>query len=317
MNWLGDPLLILGIAGSAISLVGSLTEQISSRPRVRLICVTFILGFLILVAQQLISGSVSAQGKAQEEALGQAREAILGEIRGTVSHTAGVVDDISRRLANVSMADLGELLVVPDPAAREGEQILSMGKGPESQWEAYAAWVRNSRKPDGPKRCLTFELNARRRYAAGLSLAYLFTTADTEERMRGIIAHGTDGRWWSDEFLLHALVDWKGVDFVVFVDHGTRQPIAYARAREFATDLLLKSRAGGEATFVDILNGTGPEPEKALVLAFPSVRTTVIADARAPAIARTLLERKWPECVADTPDGRYLVSLVKVIRAAG
>lgn len=316
MGVLGDPVLLLGVAGAVIALVGSLTEKISRRPRVRLFCVTAVLGLLIFVVQQLISGVVSAQGKAQEEALGRTRDAILGEIRGTVNHTAGVVDDLSQRLAHASIGDLGDPLVVPDPAAREGVEILSMGKGPVSQWEAYAAWVRSSRTAGGPKRCLTFDLGGHRGFASWLSLAYLFTTPDTEAPIREVIRRGPRGPLWSQDFLERALVDWKGVDFVLFTDQGTRRPIAYARGREFATELLLRSRAGGAESLVAILNAPGTAPADALIHEFPSVRSWVIAGAEVPAVAKTMLERKWPECVADTSDGRFLVSLVNVIRAA-
>src|SRR5262245_66291374 len=100
MSLLSDPGLVLGVVGATVGLAGSLTDTASKKPRVRLVCILAVLGFLSLVAQQLVTASVTAQGKAQDEALEQARDAILGEIRGTVNHTAGAGDELMRRLEN-------------------------------------------------------------------------------------------------------------------------------------------------------------------------------------------------------------------------
>src|SRR5882672_4257919 len=127
---LRDPVLILGIICAGVALAASLTKTVSQKPRVRFLCALAVVGFLILVAQQLTNATLTARGKEQKAAIEKSRDEILSHIKGTVDQTEGIVEDLSRRLTNTPIRELGELLVQPDPSAGEGVEILSWGKGP-------------------------------------------------------------------------------------------------------------------------------------------------------------------------------------------
>jgi hypothetical protein len=314
--------LVLGIVGAAATLVVSLTRTVQEKPSRRMVASLFILGFVTFVGQQLIKSSVDAlsarqrqEAEHQRQVAEKNRDMILAAIRGTVVHTASVVEDISRRLAGASLADVGDPLVAVNPAAGEVEEILSFGKGPISAWKGYALWVGASRNVPG-RRFLTFDVNASRHYAAGLSLAYLLTAPETAVQLQPVVAEGASGPWFKDPFVDRLLLDWKGVDYVLFRDSGTRRVLAYAPARAFASELLLRLRVGEAARVEEILNRRQESAGEALAQFFPSVRTSVYEGADVASVVRIMLERKWPECVAGSSEGRFVVALEKVVRAA-
>ena len=179
--------LILGIAGAAIALVASLSKIVQEKQSRRIVAGLAILGFITLVAQQLIKAGLDAQGAEQRRLAEQNRDTILSAISGNVERTASVVDDISERLATASLGDVGVPLIAVDAEAREGEESLCFGKGPASAWEQYTRWVGANRDARS-KTFLTFDVNASHDYVVGLTLAYLFAAPETEAALRPIVA---------------------------------------------------------------------------------------------------------------------------------
>ncbi len=306
-----DPVVILAIFVAGLGLAATLYEKWEKKPLVGTTSAIAILSFLLIVAQLLVGSNLEKKGKEQTDS-------ILESISGTVTHTAGIVDDLSRRLADKPIADLGEQLVVPDASAPEGTRILSKGKASSNNWGAYANWIATNRRPNGPKLCLTFEFNnVERDYKTWLSLAYLFTSSSTEASLRTVIGAGPVASTWSQSYFDRALLDWTGVDVVAFIDRATNQIVAYAPARELASELLLRQRLGDSRVFESILNEPqGVDHAAALARTFHSVRISVLNESSASTIVKTMLERRWPECLAETSSGRFLVSLEKVVRAA-
>lgn len=330
MDFLSNNLvLVLGILGAALALVASLSKTVQEKPSRRMLVALTVLGFVTLVAQQLIKAGLDAQSarqrklaEVQREQAEQDRDRILAAISGTVQttagtveHTAGVVDEISRRLAGASLRDVGTSLVSVDANASEAQTILSYGKGPVSAWDGYARWIDASR--DAPGRTfLSFEVNASRSYVAGLTLAYLLTAPATEDRLRPIVESGARGTWFDAPWVARFLLEGNGVDYVLFRDGASQRVVAYAPARAFAGELLHHLRAGDVSRAEDALNRRQSDPARSLVQLFPSVRASVLEETEVAEVVRTMLDRKWPECVSGGNEGRFLVSLENAVRVA-
>jgi len=307
---------VLGIAVAAIALVATLTEKLSRKNQALTLCALAGLGFIALLGQQLLTRRLEAQGKAQEDAIESSRKQILEKISGTVVRTEGKVEDLSRLLANTAIRDVGEQLVLPDPSAQVAN-VLSMGKGSTALWGTYAKWVSDNRERQNTRLCLEFTVNGVRQYSPDWSLAYLITMPETEAKVREVISKGANlDQWFSEEFVDRALLNWKGVDFVLFTDSESHRVLAYASAREFAIELLLQERLDGGLSFKNVLNRHQQHPVESLAKAFQSIRPTVIHDLSVATIVKSMLDNKWSECVIDVAEEKFVVSLVNLVRAA-
>ncbi|HEX7235319.1 MAG TPA: hypothetical protein VF405_00070 [Gammaproteobacteria bacterium] len=309
--------LILGILGAAITLVASLTKTVQQKPSIRVAVVLLVLGFVTLVAQQLMKAELDAQGAEQRALAEQNREAILAAISSNVQHTASVVDDISQRLATASLDDVGVPLIAVDNAARGGEPFLSYGKGPASAWEEYTRFLAASRNSRG-KTFLTFDVNASNHYVVGLTLAYLLAAPETAAELRPVVARGADGPWLKTMPLVdRSLLDWKGVDYVLFRDGRSRQVLAYASARDFANELVQHERLGNTPRVEAALNAPQADVVKALAELFPSMRSSVITNtADVGAVVKTMIDRQWSQSLVHGPAGQFIVALESVVRLA-
>ena len=308
--------LILGIVGAAIALVASLSKIVQEKQSRRVVAGLAILGFVTLVAQQLIKAGLDAQGAEQRKLAEQSRDQILSAISGNVEHTASVVDDISQRLATASLDDVGVPLIAVDPSAREGEESLSFGKGPASAWAQYTRWVGASRGRNS-KTFLTFDVNASNHYVVGLTLAYLFAAPETETNLRQIVEEGALGPWFRAPFVDRMMLDWKGVDYVLFRDGQSRQVIAYAPARDFASELLQHERLGDTERVEAALNARQTDAAKALTELFPSMRSSVVTGTTdVGSVVKTMIDQRWSQCVVAGSAGHYIVALENVVRVA-
>lgn len=308
--------LILGIVGAAIALMASLSKIVQEKQSRRVVAGLAILGFVTLVAQQLIEAGLDAQGAEQRKLAEQNRDTILSAISGNVERTASVVDDISQRLATVSLGDVGVRLIAVDPEAREGEESLSFGKGPASAWEQYTRWVGASRNTRS-KTFLTFDVNASNHYVVGLTLAYLFAAPETETALRPIVAQGAPAERFQASFVDRMMLDWKGVDYVLFRDGQSRQVIAYAPARDFASELLQHERLGDTQRVEAVLNARQTDTAKALTELFPSMRSSVVTNTTdVGSVVKTMIEQRWSQCVVVGPAEQFIVALENVVRVA-
>jgi len=308
--------LTLSIACAAIALVTSLTKIVQEKQSRLLVAGLAILGFITLVAQQLIKAGLDAQGAEHRKTAEQNRDTILSAISGKVEHTASVVDDINQRLAKAALRDVGVQLIAVDAAARVGEESLSFGKASASVWEQYLRWVAASRDTQS-KTFLTFDVNASHHYVVGLTLAFLFAAPETAADLRPIVAQGARGSWFRVPFVDRLLLGWKGVDYVLFRDGQSRQVIAYAPARDFASELLQHERLGHTERVEAALNARQADAATALTQLFPSIRSSVVTnttDVRS--VVRTMIDRRWPQCVVGGPSGQFIVALENVVRVA-
>jgi hypothetical protein len=308
--------LILGILGAAITLVASLTKTVQQKPSIRVAVVLLVLGFITLVAQQLIKAELDAQGAEQRALAEQNREAILAAISSNVQHTASVVDDISQRLATASLDDVGVPLIAVDNAARGGEPFLAYGKGPASAWEEYTRFLAESR--DRGKTFLTFDVNASNHYVVGLTLAYLLAAPETAAELRPVVARGADGPWLRTMPLVdRSLLEWKGVDYVLFRDGRSRQVLAYASARDFANELVQHERLGNTQRVEAALNAPQADVVRTLTELFPSMRSSVITNtADVGAVVKTMIDRQWSQSLVHGAAGQFIVALESVVRLA-
>jgi len=310
-------LLILSLLGAGLALAASLTRTVSERPSRRLLVGLMVFGFLALVAQQLIKTALDAQSAHQRALVDSTRAAIVDEIRGSVHHTESMVEDLQRRLRGRPLEEIGDALVTVESAAaaRDAVEILSHGKGSAAQWDAYAQWVASNRVGPGRQLCLTLNIDHQRHYQLELLLAYLVTGPRTASQIRAPLTSGHLEVLRAGAVLERAVLEWDGVDWVLFRD-GSGNLFAYAPAQEFAQQILLWQRAGHGPDLERLLNGSREELMRQLERRFPALATSVYrTDTVASAIA-TMIAQRWSQCLVESPQGLYLVSLARAVRAA-
>jgi hypothetical protein len=314
-----NPILLLSLLGAALALAASLTSTVSKKPPVRVMAILTVLGFLVVVAQQLISAALDAQSAADQKVADQAREEIIQAIQDTVDRTEGVVTSINDRLSGKALSSLGdELIAVAASDDTGGEDVRARSKESASAWFSYARWVEENRRTSDARLCLNLELNAGRNYRLNMILGYLLTGPGTEEQLSEHFERGTWDAIPSQGFVDDALLTWPGVDCVLVYEGPVMNGdlIAYARARDFALELLLQQRAGRGDDVEALLNRRGPPSMAALDDTFGSLRTSILRTDDVDMLVQTMIDKQWPEIVASSSTGQFLLSLERVVRTA-
>ena len=315
----GNPILLLSLLGAALALAASLTSTVAKKPPVRVMAILTVLGFLVVVAQQLISAALDAQSAADQKVADQAREQIIQAIHDTVDRTEGVVTSINDRLTGKDLSSLGdELIAVAASDDIDGEDVRARSKKSASAWFSYARWVAENRDTSDARLCLNLELNAGRNYRLNMILGYLLTGPVTEEQLSEHFERGTWDAIPDQGFVDDALLRWPGLDCVLVYEGPVSDGnlIAYARARDFALELLLQQRTGRGDDVEELLNQRGPPSMAALGDTFGSLRTSLLETDDVDTLVRTMIDEQWPEIVATSSQGQFLLSLERVVRAA-
>ncbi len=314
----GNPTLLLSLLGAAIALAVSLTSTVLKKPPVRVMAILTVLGFLVVAAQQLISAALDAQSAADQQVADAARAEIIEAIQGTVDRTEDVVTRINDRLSDTDMASLGEPLISVDFREGGGEAVRSRSKESANAWAPFASWVADNRLSGEAKLCMNLELGAGRTYRMDMILGYLLTGPDTASRIEDYVLDRNWAGIAEADFVDAAFLDWPGVDCVLIYEgpaDGGRL-MAYAPARDFALELLLQRRLGRSDDVEGLLNRRGPPSDAMLTGAFSSLRLSILETDDVQQLVATMIEEKWPECVAVGSSGQFLVSLERVIRTA-
>jgi hypothetical protein len=316
-----NPLLILGIAGTVISFVISLSEFVSRRTIPKFVVFLVILGFLTLLGQQVLeyfqkqnAERIAAAEKILLAANEETRTKIIQQIQSNVQMTRITVESISARLETVPLASLGNEFVTIGNAELSEAEVFA--KGAPEAWPRYADWLR-SESEGGKESSLTLTLNANGSYQLGLLLAYVMTSNTTQADIAGVIRSGGWYKFPSSEFLARHGTDVEGVRWILFFDRQPSNLVAYAEATSLANELLAYQQAGLGGEIEHLLNDPQPDPAQALAGKLASVRTQILHEANTQAIVRSMLERQIPVAAVVGDDGhRYLVRLERVIKLA-
>ena len=315
----GNPILLLSLLGAALALAASLTTTVSAKPPARLVAILTVLGFLVVVAQQLISAALDAQSAEDQRVTEQARKEIIQTIHDTVNRTEGVVTSINERLSGKDLSSLGdELIAVAVSDEPGGERLASQPKQGPQAWRGYARWVGENRNKKNVQLCMSLELDAGRNYRLGMLLGWLLTGPDTQ---REISQHANNDTWEliaNADFVDSALLDWPGVDCVLMYEGRVAEAnlIAYATARDFALELLLQQRVGQRVDVEQLLNRREPPSTPELKGTFASLRTSILESDDVNTLVQAMISEQWPEIVASSSTGQFLLSLERVVRTA-
>ena len=315
----GNPILLLSLLGAALALAASLTSTVTAKPPVRVMAILTVLGFLVVVAQQLISAALDAQSAADQKIADEAREEIIQAIQGTVDRTEGVVTSINDRLSGKDLSSLGdELIAVAVSDDSRGEDVRTYPKESARAWFSFARWVAENRETSDAQLCLNLELNAGRNYRLNMILGYLLTGPRNQARLSEHFERGTWNAIPSEGFVDDALLKWPGLDCVLVYEGPVTDGnlIAYARAHDFALELLLQQRLGRGDDVEELLNQGGPPSMDTLGDAFASLRTSILATDDVETLVQTMIDEQWPEIVASSSTGQFLLSLERVVRTA-
>jgi hypothetical protein len=328
MDLLGrDIAVTIGLVTGLIGVLSTLIKEGKlERFKPALVVGTVAVSLLSFTAQ-LIQVAFDAQDKKQAAEAAQRkvqaerdRDAILSAIRGDVSHTstvvahtATVVEAISKKLEGVEPARVGDALISVATLEQEHERLIAFGKGSAEHWGRYADWL--AANNERAQTVLTFDVNGSSRYALDLTLIYLLTAAQTrtelEPRMRT-----RSLAWLGERFVERALLDWRGVDYVLIRDQRSGAIVAYARARDFTRDLVLRARSEGEAPFRATFNGPQADLPGALRKLSPALRAAAVESADVASLVKIMLDKGWSECVLTQRGAPYLIALEKLVRVA-
>ncbi len=315
----GNPILLLSLLGAALALAASLTSTVARKPPVRVMAILTVLGFLVVVAQQLISAALDAQSAADQKIANEAREQIIQAIHDTVDRTEGVVTSINDRLSGQDLSSLGDKLIsvaVSDDVG--GNDVRARSKESAGAWFEYASWVKENRASSDARLCLNLELDAGRNYRLNMILGYLLTGPDTEDKLGPHFMEGTWNAIPSEGLVDDALLNWPGVDCVLLYEGPVADGdlIAYAPARDFALELLLQQRLGRGDEVEQLLNRRGPPSTAELGGTFASLRTSILRSDDVNTLVETMIREQWPEIVSSSSKGQFQLALEKVVRKA-
>ncbi len=320
MEFLADnPVLVLSLVGAALALAASLTTTVSAKPPARLVAILTVLGFLVVVAQQLISAALDAQSEEDQKVVEEARKEIMQAIQLTVNRTEGVVTSINDRLRGKDLSSLGDKLIdvaVGDDAG--GESVDSLPKEAPDAWPSFAGWVNDNRGKENVQLCMSLELDAGRNYRPGMVLGWLLTGPSTVGDIRQHAENDTWDAIANADFVDNALLNWEGVDCVLLYEGRAAggNLIAYGTAESFALELLLLQRVGRGGDVEQLLNRRGPPSVAELKETFPSLRTSILESDDVNALVQAMISEQWPEIVSNSDQGQFLLALERVVRTA-
>ena len=305
--------------GAALALAASLTTTVSAKPPARLVAILTVLGFLVVVAQQLISAALEAQSEEDQKFADETRKEIMQAIQLTVNRTEGVVTSINDRLRGEDLSSLGDRLIdvaVSDDAG--GESVDSRRKEAPDAWPSFAGWVNDNRGKENVQLCMSLELNAGRNYRPGMVLGWLLTGPGTEEDIRQHAGTNTWDAIANAYFVDDALLNWEGVDCVLLYEGRVAggNLIAYGPAESFALELLLLQRVGRGGDVKRLLNRQEPPSVAELKETFPSLRTSILESDDVSTLVQAMIREQWPEVVSSSAKGQFQLSLERVVREA-
>ncbi len=316
-------LLVLGIAGTVLTLIGSIIGAVAKLRKTTLVLMVAVAICAIVTAQQVISYNEVKQQEAlndsrrqQQELLEESRGILIEKIKENVIQTRITVEGIAAKLETTPLAKVGTALVsVDDDPRREGVgRVLAFGKGSAGMWRVYADWVDEAAKLPNTWACLSVTINAGHHYVTGMLLAYLYTSDATRKVIKRVI---NSNRW--RDFPDAAFIDkyglaTQGVRCLLVYEGDKRHLVGFADAGQFASELMAYQQRGLSQMVEKTLNR--PTDIGQLQQRFPSVSTNVLPSAETKPLVQRMIEEQMAEAAVLKERRPYLLQLEKIIKLA-
>ncbi len=323
-------LLILGIAGAVVGFLGMVSKYKAENRKVRMVLACAILGFLILLGQQIVDHMLDIQediDKKRENQISETKRAIMQrsldvqqviikKIEVDVVNTRYTVEKMARRFERVPLETLGTRLVAIKPRDKGGDfdELEAFAKGTTDMWETYAEWLKNA----GPGASLAMVPGASKNYHPGLVLAYLMTNHETKDDIYRVIRNFHRNRneflKFPDRSVLKNFSEGNGgVKWVVFLEYSNGPLIAFAEAKSFAKELAIHYRLGDPEYITRLFNEPDPELIANLSKAFASVRSDITDDVSTESVVKSMLSEQVSPIAVDDGGRKYIVRLEQVV----
>lgn len=318
-------LLILTVAGAALSFLASFIGLVAKKKPVTILAVLAVLAFVTGITYQL-SNYAQSQEKARraaaeaqiKEAAQRARDGVIQEIQLNVEATRVTVEAIARKLESASLQDVGlPLVTIKSGGQVEFEDTAAFAKGAPEMWAHYAQWLATV-PPDKAATCLTVTLNAGHHYDGGLLLAYLLTSEATRGDLAAVVPNHSLWHTFAAEpiFLKNFRSQTGHLRYVLFYTGPSQKLLAFAEAEAFAQQLMVLHRLGQHAMLEALFNSPHADPVAALRSVFPSVQAAVFDTDRCDELVRRMIEQQLPLAVAAAGPRPYVAKLTRMIQLA-
>ena len=309
-----NPFLILGIVGGLVAFLLTLTKTVMESQKKKFILILSIIGFVILVIQQLIEYN-NARNKAIVE---EYQKKIIEEIRFRVHQTQISVEAISTRIEDVSFDVLGTEMITVNRELGESEfeEAMAFAKGSPDMWEKYANWLSFS-KGKNINTSISLTLNAGNHYNLGLLIAYILTSDKTKNDIISVI---DNHNLWDDfptiEFINKYGLNEIDLKWILFFDQSPYNLVAYADVNSFVKELIIYQKSGRAEIIERLLNQSTRELFDKLTHEFHSIKTIVLHDSDPYKIVSTMINNQISQVAVVKDNKNYIVYLENVIKLA-
>lgn len=323
-------ILMFALAGGLVSFLYAYFKYMAAEGKMPVLLVLSMLAFAVFSGQQIvkfINDQNAAEARANRERIEKAEEKlrkqtlavqtqIIGKIEKDVVRLRFTAEGIADRLEDVSLDTLGTPLVQPDwsQLAPQIDEKNIFAKGNPAIWRSYAQWLEGQ----GERASLSLTLGARKNYNPGLLLAFLMTTRESRDEVQTVVA-GTPTDWMrfpDAGFVERHAQNLTGVHWVVFLEQGGTDLLAYADAREFTRELIIYLHTGGGAAVRKILNEPSADPIARLSDMFGSVKKEIVREANVREAVARMLDRQLPLVAVVSGERQFIVRLEQVVRLA-
>lgn len=260
-------LLVLTVFGAVVSFLASFVGLISKKKPILILAILAVLGFTTGIVYQISDYNQKQEKERREaakeqidEAAQRARDNVVNEINLTVQQTKITVDSIAKQLNKTTLQEVAtELVSILTSGTIKFEETAAFAKGSPGMWRRYAGWLTSlGQTMVAPS--LTLTVNANRHYDSGLLLAYLLTSEATRASVKDVVNQRSGWHnFTAEEIYLKTFVPHTAhLQWVLFSDVTTQQPVAYAEAKIFTQELMVYHRLKQHDKVNAFLNARGP-----------------------------------------------------------
>ena len=316
-------LLVLGIAGTLLTLIGSIVGALAKLQKTSLLLMVAVAICAVVTAQQVISYNESQQKEAlrenrrqQQELLQQSRDILITKIKENVLQTRITVEGIAAKLEASPLTKVGTALVMvdDDPSREDAGRVLAFGKGSASMWRVYADWLAEATQQPDNLPCLSITINAGHHYVTGMLLAYLYTGNETRAVINDVIKHGRWERFPDTTFIRRFGLTTPGVRCLLVYDRDREHLAGFADASQFAKGLIAYQQHGLSRAAEDSLNK--PTDINQLAERFPSISRSVLTATETKVLVKQMITEQIAEAAVLKGRRPYLLQLGKIIKLA-
>ncbi len=320
----GNILLVLGVAGTVLTLIGSIIGAIAKLQKTSWILMVAVAICVVVTMQQVVSYNDAQQQEAledsrrqQQELLEESRGILIEKIKENVVQTRITVDGIAAKLEKIPLGEIGTALVSieDDPNRADIGRVLAFGKGSASMWQSYADWVGEVAKLPDTRACLSITINAGHHYVTGMLLAYLYTSDATQKVIEPVIKHGRWMKFPDAAFIKKFGLTTQGVRCLLVYDQDKNHLVGFASASQFANELMAFQQRGLNDVAEATLNSRHTDISQ-LQQRFPSISMNVLPGLETKQLVQQMLKEQIAEAAVLKDNRPYLLQLEKIIKLA-